>query len=311
MIIYPYKPASESSKALAQALGIKRISHTNSRFKGAADKVVINWGASKVSDEVAKCNILNKPDAVAIGSNKLSFFQKVSPLVVDREQWPNGRVWVRAVVGGRRVALTPDHGHVIGLGVGDQCHGDAQWVVDQIDPPVGAVVYARTPEWTANRMCASSWLGQGFLVVARTILNGNSGAGIVLVNPGEELVRAPLYVKYVPKKQEYRVHVFQGNVVDVQRKARRKDVPDDAIDWKIRNHANGFIFARGEDLGEVPQDVLDQSVLAMNLCGLDFGAVDVIYNDKEAKAYVLEVNTAPGLSGSTLDGYVERFRHFM
>jgi D-alanine-D-alanine ligase-like ATP-grasp enzyme len=38
---------------------------------------------------------------------------------------------------------------------------------------------------------------------------------------------------------------------------------------------------------------------------LDFGAVDVIYNRAQDKAYVLEVNTAPGLEGSTLDNYVE------
>ncbi|MNL18562.1 hypothetical protein D3C87_1397120 [compost metagenome] len=98
--------------------------------------------------------------------------------------------------------------------------------------------------------------------------------------------------------------------MDIQRKARRKDVADDAINWKIRNHGNGFIFARNED-GITPPDVLVQAVNAVKALGLDFGAVDVIFNDKEQKAYVLEVNTAPGLAGETLQGYVKRFAQYV
>jgi D-alanine-D-alanine ligase-like ATP-grasp enzyme len=44
---------------------------------------------------------------------------------------------------------------------------------------------------------------------------------------------------------------------------------------------------------------------------LDFGAVDVIWNEKEDKYYVLEVNTACGLEGTTLDKYVEQFRRYV
>ncbi|MNN94301.1 hypothetical protein D3C81_2129010 [compost metagenome] len=84
------------------------------------------------------------------------------------------------------------------------------------------------------------------------------------------------------------------------------------MNWKVRNLANGFIFARGEDaLGNVPKDVLDQAVKAVASLGLDFGAADVIYNDRQKKAYVLEVNTAPGLSGSTLDGYTQRLKEMV
>ena len=37
----------------------------------------------------------------------------------------------------------------------------------------------------------------------------------------------------------------------------------------------------------------------------DFGAFDVIYNQKKNQAFVLECNTAPGIEGTTLDNYVE------
>ena len=92
-------------------------------------------------------------------------------------------------------------------------------------------------------------------VVCRTVLNGHSGAGIVLAHSRDDLCDAPLYVKYIPKKDEYRVHVGRRNrsagdgdsefvVISVQRKARKLEVPDEEVNWKIRNLAGGFIFAR-------------------------------------------------------------------
>lgn len=251
MNIYPYKAGSESAKALAEALGVKRIKHKNSKFKWSRNKVVINWGASKLPDEVAKCVVLNAPEAVSKASNKRSFFEAVSN-------------------------------------------------------------HCSTVPFTTEQAKALEWLEEGHTVVARTVLNGHSGQGIVLVEPGQELVNAPLYTKYIPKKHEYRVHVFGNKEIDVQRKARKKDVPDEDVNWKIRNLKGGFIFARGEDVvGEVPADVKNQAVLSVGALGLTFGAVDVIWSEKEQKAYVVEVNTAPGLAGTTLDKYVEAFKGVM
>lgn len=308
MILYPYKAGSESSKALAEALGIKRVSHKNSKFKGSQDKVVINWGASTVPEEVSKCTVLNKPEAVKLAANKLSFFQTV----MGAEQY-RGEQAIILHDGGDEVKVKVTHMYVEGIVIGDKCPADPSYTLVYLPPKP----LARVPEFTTDKRTAVDWLARGNVVIARTILNGNSGAGIVLIEPkelldmGYNLVDAPLYVKYVPKKQEYRVHVFQGQVVDVQRKARRQDVADDQINWRIRNHDNGFIFARGEALGDVPEDVLEQAVKAAAGVGLDFGAVDVIFNDKQQQAYVLEINTAPGLSGSTLDGYVNRFKELM
>jgi D-alanine-D-alanine ligase-like ATP-grasp enzyme len=41
--------------------------------------------------------------------------------------------------------------------------------------------------------------------------------------------------------------------------------------------------------------------------GLDFGAVDVIWNAQKEKPYVLEINTAPGLEGQTIADYAAFF----
>lgn len=146
-------------------------------------------------------------------------------------------------------------------------------------------------------------------VVCRTLLNGHSGDGIVICDNADAVVLAPLYTAYVKKQEEYRYHVFMGQVVDIQRKARRLDVPAENVNWQVRNLDGGFIFARE---GVVASPVAsDEAVKAVAALGLDFGAVDLIYNAREDRYYVLECNSAPGLSGSTLEGYAERFREYL
>lgn len=148
------------------------------------------------------------------------------------------------------------------------------------------------------------------LTVVRHKLQGHSGQGVELVEGNQKLPDAPLYVKYIPKKDEYRIHVGRSGketrIIAEQRKARSYDVPDDAVDWQVRTHANGFVFTRQGFT--TPPCVLQAAMDALKASGLDFGAVDVIYNDKENRAYVLEINTAPGLEGQTITDYAEYFR---
>ena len=86
-----------------------------------------------------------------------------------------------------------------------------------------------------------------------------------------------LYVKYIKKKAEYRIHVFNGKIIDIQQKRKRHEAIE--INFQIRSHNNGWVL------------------------GLDFGAVDIIWNEKQQQGYVLEVNTAPGLEGETIINY--------
>jgi hypothetical protein len=104
-----------------------------------------------------------------------------------------------------------------------------------------------------------------FPIVCRTVLAGHSGAGIVIANTRAELVPCSLYVKYIKKQQEYRIHVGVRNervrragerhgaevrqesiTISVQRKARRLETPDHEVNWAVRNHQNGFIYVRGD-----------------------------------------------------------------
>lgn len=152
---------------------------------------------------------------------------------------------------------------------------------------------------------------EAFPIVCRTTLTGHSGQGIVIASNRDDLVPCQLYVKYIKKKDEYRVHLGLNQhgiaaTIAVQQKKRRLDY--DQPNWQVRNHANGFVYAReGVD---PPAGVLDVAHDCLLSSGLDFGAFDVIWNEHEAKPYVLEVNTAPGLEGQTLDDYVNYFKVF-
>lgn len=164
----------------------------------------------------------------------------------------------------------------------------------------------RVPEFTTEQSVAQEWLDNGYTVVERHTLTGHSGEGIRLVGQAEnhhpaDLQAAPLYVKYVMKTHEYRVHVVHGTVTDVQRKARNTDIPVEQVNWQVRNHDNGFVFVR-ENVNP-HSSALEQAIEAVEALGLDFGAVDIIWNVRQSAPYVLEVNTACGLEGTTLERY--------
>jgi hypothetical protein len=153
---------------------------------------------------------------------------------------------------------------------------------------------------------------EAFPIVCRTILNGHSGAGIVIANSRDDLVDAPLYVKYIKKQDEYRVHLGlkpdgeDFEAICIQKKMLRNG--HENPNWKIRNHSNGFIY--GREGFEPPACVLEAAISAMNCFALDFGAVDIIYNSHYDRAYVLEINTAPGLEGQTIQDYANYFNFY-
>lgn len=150
-----------------------------------------------------------------------------------------------------------------------------------------------------------------FPVVCRTVLAGHSGEGIVIANSREELVDCRLYVKYIKKQDEYRIHVGKlpdgtYTEISVQRKARRND--HENPNWQVRNLANGFVYARGDV--DPPQCVRLAASRALVGTDLDFGGVDLVYNQREDRAYVLEINSAPGVTGTTTEDYARYFSNF-
>jgi carbamoylphosphate synthase large subunit len=264
--MFVYNPVSGGGADLAEAVGIPRIKHLGSKFKGSASKTLINWGCSSErlalissAAEIAKCSILNPPSLVDVACDKVKTFNLFQEKGVS------------------------------------------------------------APEFTTSKAQATQWLEQGIMVFARTQLRAHSGRGIVIMDPDHQdtwEVSAPLYVKYIPKKHEYRIHVLKGQVLDIQRKGLREDLKgSEGVNFKIRNLQNGFIYVRNDSEGtplisssKVPTIVKTVGIEAVNALGLDFGAADVILNEKSGRAYALEVNCAPGLSGTTVTNYANALR---
>lgn len=178
------------------------------------------------------------------------------------------------------------------------------------------------PTYTSHSDIAKLWFrdNRNLIVVGRTTLNGHSGQGVVLFNNAQEIDdyqgdRILLYVRYVKKSHEFRIHVgsvykeegeLEYTVFDAQEKRRAQGIEDRTdIQARIRSHANGWNFCR-ENL---PIDLItragEYAKEAIETLGLHFGAVDIIYNTRADFFYILEVNTAVGLEGETRDNYVE------
>lgn len=169
--------------------------------------------------------------------------------------------------------------------------------------------YVNIPDYTTDKEVAQEWIDKGHMVVGRKLLNSHSGKGIVLFD-SETItsnLECPLYVQYKKKRKEFRVHVFNGKVIDVQQKKRR--LGGGVSSNYIRNHSNGWVFCR--DNVTLPEDAAEQAIKAVDALCLTFGAVDIIWNEKENKSYVLEVNTAPGLEGTTLEKYGKAIKEIL
>lgn len=161
------------------------------------------------------------------------------------------------------------------------------------------------PDFTTDKNVAKDWQEDGFRVVARTLLNSHSGNGIVIAGPDDVLPHAPLYTKYTKKTEEYRVHVFKERIIDVCEKRKRAN--QEVSHSLIRTLNHGWVYCRSNvHLSDVGRKL---SIDAVRALGLDFGAVDLIA--KDGKYYILEVNTAPGITGSTLQAYANALRPYV
>lgn len=146
------------------------------------------------------------------------------------------------------------------------------------------------------------------IYLARTSLTGSGGEGIVVIRPGDAIPEAPLYVKYIRKTVEFRVHVAFGEVIFAQQKKRKSDNEQTADQKLIRNYDNGWVFCPVE-IDALPASLMQAVVPAVAALGLDFGAVDCVMGRDDGAPYVLEINTAPGLeSPGLIAAYTEAFQ---
>lgn len=149
-----------------------------------------------------------------------------------------------------------------------------------------------------------------FPVLGRDI-NHRSGLDIVIIdgsnrgrNDMSKVPNKDFYVEFLKSSQEFRVHVFDGQVVRVTRKVFRGVNKDGQVvinQGKIKNDIYGWGHANVniENVSQVYKNICINAVKAI---GLDFGAVDLLI-DLAGRPFALEINTCPSLNQIGLDIY--------
>ena len=97
------------------------------------------------------------------------------------------------------------------------------------------------------------------------------------------------FMEFVDAPREYRVHVFRDKSIRISEKA----------------HTAFHVYTTVKPTHNVDH-IRRAAKQAVKALGLDFGAVDVLADNDNC--WVLEVNTAPGLGGSTPRVYAEAFK---
>ena len=131
------------------------------------------------------------------------------------------------------------------------------------------------------------------------------------------LSQPDFFTQYIDSNTEYRIHVARfsvyrdqpdgGHVILSQRKVAS---PGNETVWP-RTHLNGYTY-RHYSPDRTSADIYTTAIKAVAALGLDFGAVDMIRSNIDSHYYVLEVNTAPGLStDASLGAYTEAFHRWL
>ena len=115
---------------------------------------------------------------------------------------------------------------------------------------------------------------------------------------------ADYFSQFYPKTKEFRVHIGCGKVILYSEKL------GDKFGTVIWNHdITGFKF-KHIGRGERRKDIIDLAKKAIEVVGLDFGAVDILADPlypQLPQAVVCEINSAPGLSPMATKKYSEYF----
>jgi hypothetical protein len=165
-----------------------------------------------------------------------------------------------------------------------------------------------TPRFATNKEDAKELFNNTDLIYCRTLTRASKGKGIELATKVSELVNCNLYTARLDVDIEYRVHVFDNEIIDVVQKRRmtKERMADKGIKERndlVRNLMNGWSFTRGsltlkDEDGDYLYGLIDVTLEAVKALNLDFGAIDLI-KTKNDEFYVLEVNTAPGMKKGT------------
>lgn len=293
--IYYSGATDKTGSLLAEALEIKGGRNKPKK----AQKIIIGWGAKTKEDvDLGKATVINHPNNIRTNRNKFRAME------IMRDAGVNIAPFVAA-----EDAITGLDAGTVAL------------------PVIGRTNYH---QGGANF----------FTCLTRTHVNN---AINTLKN---KLGKKGYFQNYVDIDSEFRLHVAARKVIYAQRKKQRDNlkeayttdqmdkikrmaekkgakVDDDTLkfameyqggkiagaDSIIRSNTRGWKFSSVK-LENVNKGLADQAIAAVNALGLQFGAVDCAL-DTEKQAWIIEVNTGPGLEGTAFKNYVKAFSNMI
>lgn len=270
-----------------------RGEESRTKPRAVAGDIVIGWGAKTdaATEFAAGITVLNHPDAIRKNRNKYSALTLMND---NRELADNIKAFCKA-----NAVIAALNTHNMEL------------------PVIGRKNYHQG--------------GEGFwLCLTNAQVESAIAAG------------AQYFQNYIDIADEFRLHVFGDNVIYAVKKvenatkegwvSQRVDKVTDyaqknnvAIDQATMNYVLGIIYGehqlpdkivrsnkRGWKFSSVRLNTLNNdlkaaAVRAVKAIGLDFGAVDCCI-DNAGHVWIIEVNSAPGLEGTTLEKYTEAFQ---
>jgi len=165
------------------------------------------------------------------------------------------------------------------------------------------------PRFTDVKGYAETMLDEGLELIGRRYSH-QGGSSFKFIEDSYDLnndTTSDFWLEYKETEREYRVHVFNGEIVKIQRKKPKLDEEGDEIEpdsHLCKSHDNGWRFSIC-DISRVHEDIKRQALKAVEAIGYDFGAVDILRLPDEDKSYVLEVNSGMGLDNAGLELYTE------
>jgi len=175
----------------------------------------------------------------------------------------------------------------------------------------------KTAEWQVLNETLITW--DKFPAIIKHV-NSCKGEGIYFVESQEDLDRLKLELRplssyilerYMCFQKEYRLHVTKDGCFYTCRKMLKADAEER---WH-RHDTNSVWILEENPLFEKPSnwnDMVAESVKALNSVGLDIGAVDLKCQSEKGKRddfipefIILEINSAPSLGAVTAEKYLE------
>lgn len=115
-----------------------------------------------------------------------------------------------------------------------------------------------------------------------------------------------------PKTHEYRVHCAHGKILFIQNKGFQPDPNGDIRANQFITETEWITVPWSQTKNRLMKQVMRAALSAVDILGLDYGAVDVMVNTTNNSVAVCEVNTAPSIDGPYwISRYTRYFKWLM